>query len=471
LFKTLTLAAGVIKLLNITIRTINKGSILIAQTNITHKFNQKLFIVIALTLLLTLTLSLAAIRSTSADSSPIVSNWWPVNNASITGTQPFKAILSNWNINDYHIYWSVDNGQPNEMPTNYTDVPHKEMLVTVNSWNWRTDNTYLITYIAKNNSGTELARTQFNVVIPPSAATSSTVVSTNSKGALQNMPLYVDLNSSAKQQADAWRLSRPADASQIDKIAAQAGAKWFGGWNNDLYKDVNSYVGSATAQSQLPVLVAYNIPQRDCGGYSAGGSTSDGYITWIKSMAAAIGSRPAVVILEPDSVANLDCLSATDQATRLSLLSQAVSLLKNNPNTHVYLDGGHPQWKPLDSMSARLKQANIAAADGFSLNVSNYYTTAANTVFGKALSNALGGKHFVIDTSRNGNGPTIDNQWCNPADRALGERPTTQVSDSLIDAYLWVKAPGESDGACNGGPTPGTWWGDYALGLAQRAAY
>jgi len=76
----------------------------------------------------------------------------------------------------------------------------------------------------------------------------------------------------------------------------------------------------------------------------------------------------------------------------------------------------------------------------------------------------------VIDTSRNGLGPTADNQWCNPAGRALGARPTTATGDPLVDAYLWIKSPGESDGACNGAPAAGVWWADYALGLAQRSA-
>jgi cellulase/cellobiase CelA1 len=38
-------------------------------------------------------------------------------------------------------------------------------------------------------------------------------------------------------------------------------------------------------------------------------------------------------------------------------------------------------------------------------------------------------------------------------------------------SYFWIKRPGESDGTCNGGPPAGQWWADYALGLAQRAAY
>ncbi|HEU4535784.1 MAG TPA: glycoside hydrolase family 6 protein, partial [Polyangiaceae bacterium] len=74
-----------------------------------------------------------------------------------------------------------------------------------------------------------------------------------------------------------------------------------------------------------------------------------------------------------------------------------------------------------------------------------------------------------IDTSRNGKGS--NGEWCNPSGRALGASPTASTGDPLVDAFFWLKAPGESDGACNGGPSAGTFWPDYALGLAQRAAY
>ncbi len=89
--------------------------------------------------------------------------------------------------------------------------------------------------------------------------------------------------------------------------------------------------------------------------------------------------------------------------------------------------------------------------------------------YGEKISRLTGGKHFVIDTGRNGLGPTPDNQWCNPAGRALGRPPTTRTGHPLVDALLWVKSPGESDGECNGGPAAGHWWPEYALGLAQCA--
>ena len=78
------------------------------------------------------------------------------------------------------------------------------------------------------------------------------------------------------------------------------------------------------------------------------------------------------------------------------------------------------------------------------------------------LSAMLGGAHFTIDTSRNGDGPLPGNReeaWCNPPGRALGVPPTDDTGDERIDAYLWIKRPGDSDGTCRGGPAAGARWG------------
>jgi endoglucanase len=258
----------------------------------------------------------------------------------------------------------------------------------------------------------------------------------------------------------------------MDRLAAQAQGKWLGGWNANVEADTRAYVDAAKSAGALPVLVAYNIPQRDCGSHSAGGSASGAaYQEWIRAIARGIGANPAAVILEPDAVSGWDCLNAADKATRQKLLADAVAVLKAQPAARVYLDAGHPRWHAADELAARLRNAGINTADGFSLNVSNYITTDENTDFGSKLSSKLGGKHFVIDTSRNGAGPTPDSQWCNPSGRALGQSPTTRTGLANVDAFLWLKTPGESDGACNGGPGAGLWWADYALGLARRAGW
>lgn len=64
-------------------------------------------------------------------------------------------------------------------------------------------------------------------------------------------------------------------------------------------------------------------------------------------MAGGLGSQKAIVILEPDDLAQMDCLPATAQSERLSLLKDAVQILKKARGAKVYLDGGHPAWKPV----------------------------------------------------------------------------------------------------------------------------
>jgi endoglucanase len=121
-------------------------------------------------------------------------------------------------------------------------------------------------------------------------------------------------------------------------------------------------------------------------------------------------------------------------------------------------------------MADRLAGAGVREANGFSLNVSNYVATDKNIRYGKEISEILGGDvPFVIDTSRNGRGEAPGGEWCNPEGRGLGHAPTAVTGDPLVHAFLWVKRPGESDGACNGGPEAGAWFEKRALELSENA--
>ncbi|HSH31148.1 MAG TPA: glycoside hydrolase family 6 protein [Candidatus Saccharimonadales bacterium] len=390
-------------------------------------------------------------------------------------------------ITSYSMSWQVDGGMGNSMYDSYNDHPHKEAVADVSAWSWRGTGPYTITFTARDGAGKVLAQRSVKVSIAGRATATTTANPTTPAAASEpvadsegsssegsgvaSVKLYVDSYSPASRQASEWRSSRPLDAAQMDKIAAHPRSFWFGGWNNNVSSDVSNVVTAATAKGEVPVLVLYNIPQRDCGGHSSGGTTVEGYKSWIRAVASGIAGRRAIVILEPDSLAQIDCLPAADQTTRFTLLTDALTVLKASSAISVYLDAGHANWIGAEEMSARLTKAGLAKADGFSLNASNFVTTENNIAYGTQVSRATGGKHFVIDTSRNGAGPAADGQWCNPLGRALGKRPTTNTGNSSVDAFLWIKYPGESDGSCNGGPAAGQWWADYALGLAQRAAY
>lgn len=283
-----------------------------------------------------------------------------------------------------------------------------------------------------------------------------------------NSPFWADPNNFASKQAAAWRNSRPADAALMEKVSSGGAAVWLGGWNADVRRDTASVTDAASSAGKTPVFVAYNIPGRDCGSYSAGGlANGDAYRGWVRSIASGIGNRRAVVVLEPDALSQLDCLGDGARNERLSMLRDAVNILSDGGAT-VYLDAGHPGWHGPSVMADRLQAAGVGRAKGFALNVSNFNRTSENVTYGEAVSDQLGGKRYVIDTSRNGRGG--NGEWCNPRDRAIGELPTTNTGAAHADAFLWIKRPGESDGSCNGGPGAGEWWADYALELARNGS-
>lgn len=234
------------------------------------------------------------------------------------------------------------------------------------------------------------------------------------------------------------------------------------------------YIADAQAAGTMPILALYGIPNRDCGSFAAGGfGSGDSYRAWIDGVAGAIGGGPAAIILEPDALAMADCLSPGQQQERFDLIGYAVDTLTRNPATAVYVDAGHSRWVAADVMAGRLNQVGVGKARGFSLNTANFFTTEESVGYGNAISGMTGGKPFVIDTSRNGAGPVEgdDLYWCNPSGRALGVAPTTATGNPQIDAFLWVKRPGESDGSCRGAPSAGTFVSSNAIELARNAGW
>ena len=352
------------------------------------------------------------------------------------------------------------------------------------------------------------------------------------------------------------------DAALLGRMLATPQAVWFDGVTTEqqpqtplqVEMQVRQTLFAAALERAVPVLVAYNIPGRDCDQYSAGGALDEqAYEQWISGFAEGIGYRKAVVVLEPDALGNMpsDCLANNPSlnstnypftdAERLAEVNYAVSSLEPDPNVSVYLDGTHSAWQSVGTIAQRLVEAGVQGAQGFFLNVSNYQYTANNIEYGTWISDCIayaiaispgnygncpnqywnGGPsgteiatllgaytgvalspygvwsdstttvdlntsginarfasmlgtvaattHFVIDTSRNGQGPndmgtyaaTPYNQpssvittleagnWCNPPSSGLGLAPTANTGVPLVDAYLWVKIPGESDGECD----------------------
>ena len=118
-------------------------------------------------------------------------------------------------------------------------------------------------------------------------------------------PFWIDPDSDAVQQVKEWeKQGRSDDAKLLKRIADRAVAVWPAGDNPE--PQIRRAVRGATADKRTAVFVAYNIPHRDCGLYSAGGSPDgQSYRDWIDTFANAIGDAKAVVVLEPDAVPHL----------------------------------------------------------------------------------------------------------------------------------------------------------------------
>ncbi|GIE35461.1 glucanase [Actinoplanes italicus] len=286
----------------------------------------------------------------------------------------------------------------------------------------------------------------------------------------QTSGFYVNPSSSPAT----WAAANPGDgraAAIRTSIAQKPMASWFGSWSGDIGGAVGRYVGAADAVDKLPLLVAYNLPGRDaCGGHSGGGAGSvAAYDSWISSFAAAIGNRPAVVVLEPDSLGDFNCMNQGQINDRVGMLSRAINQFRTKaPNTWAYLDAGNPGWVDAATMAQRLNLAGAAGARGFALNVSNYFPTGDNSNYGNRVAGELRrfgySKPFVIDTSRNGNGS--NGQWCNPAGRRIGT--PTQLGGGA-EMLLWLKTPGESDGNCGVGA--GSSAGQFLPEVAYRMIF
>ncbi|MFD7158367.1 glycoside hydrolase family 6 protein [Kribbella sp. NPDC059898] len=258
--------------------------------------------------------------------------------------------------------------------------------------------------------------------------------------------LYVDPASDVA----AYVRRHPEDTELASKIADQPSARWIGALSGDVKAGVTAYTTAAAKADKLPVLVTDDLPGRQCG--IGGGAASDAaYRRWISAVSDGIGTRPAVVVLEPDALARLDCYPTSEWNARIALLKYAVGVLAaKNPNTWTYLDAGNVTSGDAKEIARRLRLADVGKIRGFALNTANYFTTDQSVARGTEILAALGGgSHYVIDTSRNGNGS--DGSSCNPPARKLGTPPA--AAEPPVDLTLWLRTPGQSDGPCGQTPT------------------
>jgi endoglucanase len=206
------------------------------------------------------------------------------------------------------------------------------------------------------------------------------------------------------------------DAARLAAMEATPQAAWFvGGSPAEVEGAVHETMERAAREHRVPVLVAYNIPFRDCAQYSSGGAVDTAaYDAWIDGFAQGIGDGRAFVILEPDGLGiipyNTTLSGAADwckptvtdasgasvpapgasPTERYAQLNHAVdSLVGHAPNASVYLDGTHSSWLGVGEAASRLVRAGVQRAKGLFLNVSNFQPTPQLTKYGTWISKCI----------------------------------------------------------------------------------
>jgi len=208
-----------------------------------------------------------------------------------------------------------------------------------------------------------------------------------------------------------------------------------------------------------------------------------------------------IAIIEPDSLPNLatnqadnHCGNSATQAAYKTGIPYAINSIAALSNVHIYVDAAHGGWlgwqNNLQTFAQLFNSFGVnSKIRGFSTNVANYqpigtqcpgvnwcmpngghtgdaccadpcrlegsYNPCNNelnyvTSLAAAFSSSGGFQpHFVIDTGRNGvaNMRADCANWCNIRGAGVGLIPTTATANNtIIDAYFWLKTPGESDG-------------------------
>jgi len=308
-------------------------------------------------------------------------------------------------------------------------------------------------------------------------------------------PYYVD-------EVDA-AIAQMTDASLIkkaEKMKEYSNAIWLDNiqnMNTWLEKNLKSALAEqqSICQTVLTVFVVYDLPGRDCHALASNGELlandpdfdryKTEYIDYIYDKLRTYNSQPIVLVIEPDSLANMvtniESTPACAKSEKYYLEGHAYLIKKFGTLPHVamYLDIGHAFWLGWDDN--REKAAKVYAkviesgspgkVRGFASNVANYtpwedpelsrgpetewnscpdekrYIEAMYKDFKSAGIKSV---YFIEDTSRNGvkNDRFHPGEWCNQMGSGIGARPEANPVPGMdyLDAFYWVKPYGESDG-------------------------
>jgi endoglucanase len=302
------------------------------------------------------------------------------------------------------------------------------------------------------------------------------------------------------QSAHASAINANPKARLLSKIAGQEETQnvslWsHGGTPNGIYAQTRKLLcnNMSADASPAPVPVLSTIFIYPNGQFCPTASEISGwqrkFHSLVNAMAAAIGSKRAVIVEEIDSIGASGCIKGRPLGVWLADLKYESQVFSKLPHTVVYAEAGYSDGNSPSFTAARLWRAGINQVRGFYTNGTHFAWTLDEIRWAEAVSNDIyrisHGRyraHFVVNTAQNGRGPLVPRNrvkygnevLCNPPGRGLGPMPTGSPTPSFqyLDGYLWTGVPGRSHNSnCPNGPwQPGGVFDDrFARELAQNA--
>jgi endoglucanase len=298
---------------------------------------------------------------------------------------------------------------------------------------------------------------------------------------------YVNPQTWASSQVRALRHKHPKESGMMKVIASEPQVQRFGHGIPNPATPVSEYVKRAQVQhpGSVPELSTYwlvdaGLIHPQCGHYADSPARQAKFHRWIENLAAGIGDYRAIVFLEEDAIVTVGCLSRHGLAVRMAELNDAINVLSKLPRVVVYLDAGAADALQARDAARLLNEAGVTHIQGFFLNATHFDWTSHEIHYGDQISRMTGGKHFVVNTAENGQGPLVpanrrlqgNEVLCNPPGRGLGPKPTFNTGYPKVDAFAWIANPGKSGGTCEpGAPPVGYFWKAFALQLIRDANF
>ncbi|KAI1021103.1 hypothetical protein LB503_010023 [Fusarium chuoi] len=307
----------------------------------------------------------------------------------------------------------------------------------------------------------------------------------------------VDLWANSYYRSEVMNLAVPklsgARATAAAKVADVPSFQWMDTYDHiSLMQDTLADIRKANKAggNYAGQFVVYDLPNRDCAAAASNGEYSldkDGankykaYIAKIKGILQDYSDTKVILVIEPDSLANLVTNLNVDKCAKAESAYKELTVYAikelNLPNVTMYLDAGHGGWLGWP--------ANIGPAAKLFAQI---YKDAGKPSRVRGLEGWSNVK-FIVDQGRSGKQPTgqkAQGDWCNAKGTGFGLRPSTNTGDALADAFVWVKPGGESDGtsdtsaarydyhcglddALKPAPEAGTWFQAYFEQLLDNA--